>query len=136
MKKLLSATLLAIALLCTVFTSCKKDDKNPSIAGIWKTVKYEETGVYRGQPYSDTYLPGEGERMELLKNGNYIVVGEEYEFRGTWTYEGNILTLYNTEEQRAYVYTVIKFTNSELVYSIRFDNEGDDYEEYIYYYTR
>jgi hypothetical protein len=136
MKKTIILFLLALT-LGTVFTSCAKDDSGPVdmnyIEGKWNFNKSTATSSGFTIPYSTDYFKNEDacnkDYIELVaggvaKYGNYSLNCVFEGKNGTWTQNGNTITISVTGSSFNGTFDVASLSATELLLKIDGDYAG------------
>lgn len=118
----LSAVLLIVC-MSSVFTSCSKDDDNPSlsftkeiISGKWRITNISNTNGH------NTWWPSAGDEMEFKYDGTctgWFSMEDAYKIEG-----GRIHTYYGETNEPMFVYTLLSENGTTL--SVRMDGTLDD----------
>ena len=118
----LSAVLLIVC-MSSVFTSCSKDDDNPSlsftkeiISGKWRITNISNTNGH------NTWWPSAGDEMEFKYDGtctSWFSMEDAYKIEG-----GRIHTYYGKTNEPMFVYTLLSENGATL--SVRMDGTLDD----------
>ncbi len=125
--------LMASVALIFAFTACKKNTDNEEtlheIVGKWTFVKSEYEFNYDGEIESGTDFPEPGSFFEFKADGTFAmqIIGVTTA-SGTWSINGNILTLQPNNGPGGESVEIIKLTKTELV----FRDTSDDGHETLY----
>ena len=130
MKKISSILVLACLLLVAA-TSCKKDDKKEdTVLGKWTLVKGDWKQTFNGQVFTGSETFSASDVATFNENKTFTWTAGEESMAGTWTQDGNIITLSAMEDDQPVQveYTIKTLTSTTLIVHSKTVDEAYSYE--------